>query len=168
MEAGGMGEGERQGVGGLQDIPAELLVYENDRQFLAFVHQQFDVLRMIGTGTYGEVYECYDRVNARLVALKRLIPGINNCGLHLVGGKSGHLAEAEILESVLGCANVVNLQPAPPLAPKGHFVYEDQAALVLTYLRYEGNRSLFLLRRSVCRSLLTRVRTSGMTHRSSC
>ena len=168
VEAGGMGEGERQGDGGLQDIPAELLVYENDRQFLAFVHQQFDVLRMIGTGTYGEVYECYDRVNARLVALKRLIPGINNCGLHLVGGKSGHMAEAEILESVLGCANVVNLQPAPPLAPKGHFVYEDQAALVLTYLRYAGNRSLLLLSRSVCRSLLTRVRTSGMTHRNSC
>ena len=35
----------------------------------------------IGSGTYGEVYECYDRVNARLVALKRLIPGINNCGV---------------------------------------------------------------------------------------
>ena len=38
-----------------QEIPQELMVYGNDRRFLEFVHQHFDVRRLIGSGTYGEV-----------------------------------------------------------------------------------------------------------------
>jgi cell division control protein 7 len=118
-------------------IPAELIKYENDRRFLEHVHQQFDIVRLIGSGTYGEVYECWDRFNARRVAIKRLIPGINNSK-----GCKSYVEEASIIKLLTGCPNVVNVVPSAPLAPDGHMCLEDESAIVLTYLDHDSPKLL--------------------------
>jgi cell division control protein 7 len=119
-------------------IPAALMMeYDCDRRFLEFLHTQFDILRLVGSGTYGEVYECWDRVNKRTVALKRLIPGTNNTQLN-----RSYEEEARIIKLLAGKQNVVNLVLSPPLAPEGHLMFEDESALVLTYLCHDPPKEL--------------------------
>ena len=113
-------------------IPRQLMGHECDRRFLEHLHRQFDVLQLVGSGTYGEVYERWDRSNKRRAAIKRLIPGINNAL-----GCQCYVEEARIIKTLAGCPNVVNLLPSPPLAPGGHLCLGDESALVLTYLEHD-------------------------------
>ena len=55
-------------------IREELTLCAVDKQFLHEVERQFDITRLVGSGTFGEVYEAYDRLNDRRVAIKRLFP----------------------------------------------------------------------------------------------
>ena len=131
-------EGKCEAIDGLpRPIPASLMTYDNDRRFLEYVHQQLDVIRVVGSGTYGEVYECWDRVNKREVAMKRFIPGVNNAQ-----GCRSCLPEKQFIQRLSGRRNVVNVMPSPPLAPDGHIMFEDQSALVLTFLRHDTPKSI--------------------------
>ena len=118
--------------GDARPIPRQLMGHECDRRFLEHIHRQFDVLQLVGSGTYGEVYECWDRSNKRRAAIKRLIPGINNAL-----GCQCYVEEARIIKMLAGCPNVVNLLPSPPLAPGGHLCLGDESALVLTYSEHD-------------------------------
>jgi len=148
--------------------PAFLDEYDCDRRFYHIVHQQFFFFRVIGSGTYGEVYDCWDHVNKKRVALKRLLPGVNNARLNM-----SHTEEVNIIKLLSGKPNVVNLVPSPPLAPEGHFVFEDQCALVLTYFCHDFTKDLLLVLnmddiRHFMRQLLValqQVHEAGVVHR---
>ena len=161
-------EGKCEAIDGQpRPIPASLMTYDNDRRFLEYVHQQLDVIRVVGSGTYGEVYECWDRVNKREVAMKRFIPGVNNAQ-----GCRSCLTEKQFIQRLSGRMNVVNVLPSPPLAPDGHIMLEDQSALVLTFLRHDTPKSIVReFSREEMRdymfellSALTEVHAAGIAH----
>ncbi|EKX40815.1 hypothetical protein GUITHDRAFT_75261 [Guillardia theta CCMP2712] len=107
----------------------ELLIYPVDQRFLNEVEKQFDLTRMVGSGTFGEVYEAYDRVNHRKVAIKRLFP---------YQTLDAHKKEAGFISSLNGKPNIVQLQYSPPLAPDGIILVEEQQALLFEFFEHDN------------------------------
>lgn len=67
---------------------------------------QYDILRMIGNGCFGYVFEAYDRNLKRKVALKR----IEKVGKHIS-------REYEILSMIRECPNVIKME-VPVVLPR--------------------------------------------------
>ncbi|EKX36991.1 hypothetical protein GUITHDRAFT_116856 [Guillardia theta CCMP2712] len=109
-------------------IREELMIYPVDMRFLNEVEKQFDITRMVGSGTFGEVYAAYDRVNGRRVAIKRLLP------FHRL---DAYKEEQRFISSLNGKSNIVQIVKCPPLAPDGIILIEEQQALIFEYLEHD-------------------------------
>eukprot|EP00960_Hanusia_phi_P027987 747136-Hanusia_phi.AAC.1 len=110
-------------------IREELLIHAVDKRFLDEVEKQFDLKRMVGSGTFGEVYEAYDTLNDRKVAIKRLFP---------YQTLDTHKREASFISSLNGKPNIVQLQNSPPLASDGIILVEEQQALIFEYFEHNN------------------------------
>jgi len=105
------------------------MIYPVDMRFLNEVEKQFDLTRMVGSGTFGEVYEAYDRLNDRRVAIKRLLP---------FQTMDAHKKEANFISSLHGKSNIVQRVQSPPLAPNGIILVEEQQALIFEYFEHDS------------------------------
>ena len=110
-------------------IRDELMIYPVDKRFLNEVEKQFDLTRLVGSGTFGEVYEAYDRLNHRKVAIKRLFP---------YQTLDAHKKEAGFISSLNGKPNIVQIQHSPPLAPDGIILVEEQQALIFEFFEHDN------------------------------